>query len=378
MVRDERRVRQGFWLLPRLRARLAGWAILTALAAACASPAAAAAPVVFLDRAAAARAIVDDHAQPYFHTLQPMEMAAKTGRPLTARTLAAQRRETGQRYRAGVREFSEQERTVITRMVRGIDAALKHYPRLARVPWRFLKVADSIEGGLPHTRGPYIVLSQSVCEQLLGMDAALPKREAIAAAATILLHERIHVLQRSAPGLFDSLYRDVWGFVRVKSITRDPWLRRHHLANPDGSTAGRFCCWLFPLRGDGNEPVHYIWPLVVFSDGPGVKRMPQDFRMLAIDVRRRGDHARVISEPDGRPRARPLLDVAAYTRVFVISQNIYHPNEAAADLLTQLVLFDSLADTSGLSPRRRAAIDTFFQPLRHWARAHMGVRTAAH
>ena|GEM_PF-687009 len=362
---------------PHRRALLAAWVLVNGLGALYALPAAGAS-ITFLNRAAAARAIVDDHLQPYFQTLQPMEMAAKTGRPLTHKTLAAARAETRARYRAGVRQFNAHERAVITRLAHGIDTALSRYPRLARLPWRFLKVADDIEGGLPHTRGRYIVLSQSVCERLLRIDAVLPARDALAAAATILLHERIHVLQRTAPGLFDSLYRKVWGFVRVKSVARSPWLRRHHLANPDGSTAGRFCCWLFPVHAQGSGAVRYIWPLVVFSDGPGPKRMPQDFRMLAVDVRRDGDRARVIGKPDGRPSARPLLEVSAYTRVFAISQNIYHPNEAAADLLTQLVLFDTLADTSGLSPRRRAALDAFFAPLRRWARTHLGARDAAH
>src|SRR5688500_10380690 len=66
--------------------------------------------VTFLDKAAAAKAVVDDSAEPYFDKLQPAEMSAKTGKPITGDTLDAQRAEARRRYAAGTLDFNEAER----------------------------------------------------------------------------------------------------------------------------------------------------------------------------------------------------------------------------------------------------------------------------
>lgn len=322
--------------------------------------------IVFLSQLQAKAAIVDDTGEPYFSTLQPMEMAAKTGRNLTTTGLNAQRQETRQRYQFAALEFTADEKTAITALVKGIDAKLKgHYNRLASVPWKFLKVGDNIEGGLPHTRGAYIVLSRSVASQLVQLAGLYSPHDAVIIGAGILLHEHVHVLQRSKPHLFDSLYKGVWGFVHVEPIKRTGWLLRHHLANPDGLDCG----WLFPV--DGKDKSRYILPDIIFDDGDGLKRMPQDFRMVALEVRKTGDHFSFVRDTDGRPKTSPLMGVASYVRVFAVSSNIYHPNEAAADLLTQLVQYEYMADKSKISPENRKKLESAFAPIRHWADANL-------
>ena len=95
--------------------------------------------VSFADLAAGRAAIVDDPA--YFDHLQPMEMEAKTGRPLPAAPLAQQRAECRRRYQAAVREFTRDEKTAIRSLVALLDPAVrKNYPQFADTPWNFLKV----------------------------------------------------------------------------------------------------------------------------------------------------------------------------------------------------------------------------------------------
>src|SRR5208282_5837505 len=67
--------------------------------------------VSFADMAAARAAIVDDPA--YFDRMQPMEMEAKTGQPLTAATLDEKRAECRRRYQAAAGEFTDEEKTAI-------------------------------------------------------------------------------------------------------------------------------------------------------------------------------------------------------------------------------------------------------------------------
>jgi len=322
--------------------------------------------IVFLGQQQARAAIIDDKNEPYFSTLQPMEMAAKTGRELTTTGLVAQQRETRERYQFAALEFSPQEKESITVIVKGIDARLRgHYNRVANVPWKFLKVDDNIEGGLPHTRGAYIVLSRIVASQLVQLNQQYPPQAAVIIGAGILLHEHIHVLQRSDPNLFDSLYKNVWGLVHIDSIKRTGWLLQHHLANPDGLDCG----WLFPV--DGKNGSRYILPDIVFADGNSLKRMPQDFRMVALDVRKNGNSYALVKGADGHPSSRPLLDEAEYVGVFAISDNIYHPNEASADLLTQLVQYEYMADKSKIPPADRKALDRALAPVKRWADTHL-------
>ena len=152
---------------------IAGFALAVTVPALSPAPTVTASPVPVIHFLAVEKgkaAIVDDSKEPgsYFGQLQAMEMSAKTGRTITGKTLLEQRRECRARYQAGVQEFSPLEQAAIQSYITSIYPALTHnYPVFAALPWSFIKVADSIEGGLPHTRGAHIVLSESMCQQLV-------------------------------------------------------------------------------------------------------------------------------------------------------------------------------------------------------------------
>ena len=239
-----------------------------------ANPAVRAAPdVSFADLATGRAAIVDDPA--YFDRLQPMEMETKTGRPLEADTLDKQRAECRRRYQLAVREFTDGEQVALRDVAADIDRAVrKDYPRYANTPWNFLKVANYLEGGFPHTRGKYIILDEGVCRAIAAADRPTPGRSHN--GFELLLHEQMHVLQRASPELFDSLYTKQWGFIRAKSIKTCPLIVESQLVNPDAID----CPWVFPIRRDGET--RYIWPKCSLTAGPGPKRMSADFSMVAF------------------------------------------------------------------------------------------------
>ena len=160
-------------------------------------------PAAFLDETAARAAIVDDSLAPYFIQFQPMEMSAKTGSPIPKGSIEQQRAETRKRYQAGVRAFTTAETDVIRRTLNRIQPVLaKEYPLVAATPWRFMKLSDSIEGGLPHTRGRHIVLSERILHAIVQNAALPPERMADLFVIDVLVHEQIHVVQRLHPGLF--------------------------------------------------------------------------------------------------------------------------------------------------------------------------------
>lgn len=304
--------------------------------------------VVFLDGNAARAAIVNDARDPYFSRLYPLDMAAKTGAPLTG-SIDAQRAETRRRYQQAVRPFRREEQEAIRAYIEALQPLLRDYPRFARQPWRFVKVADHIEGALPHTRDDVIVLSEEVGKSLFDMRQRLEPETALLRAGMLLVHEQLHVLQRLDPRRFERLHTETFGFRRA-TLTVPDELVTIQPANPDGMS----CCWLYPRATGG-----YWLPYLTFAERAGIRRMPEDFRMLAVQVALVGKGYRVVRDRDGRVAAVDLASVREYVEAFPLTTNYFHPNEIGADVFSQLVLFDGVAAARMPVPQRDALEPAF-------------------
>ena len=71
-------------------------------------------PVIrFLDKEASAKAIVAEKIEPYFSLLPALDMAAKTGSPLTGDTLAEQREACRRRCAALKLDFTKEDQTLL-------------------------------------------------------------------------------------------------------------------------------------------------------------------------------------------------------------------------------------------------------------------------
>ena len=316
--------------------------------------------VTFPDIEAAKAAIIDDSIDPYFSRMQEMEMSAKTGSPIDGETITQQRQNCRLRYQAGVREFTEDVKKVIRKSAEKLYKALhEKYPLFAEMPWVFIKVSDEIEGGMPHTRDKYIVLSEGVCRRFAMVDQSGSERAA-SGISMLLLHEQTHVFQRLCPNFFDSLYIDVWGFIKAEKIEGCPWLDKYQLINPDGTD----CCWVYPIKKD--DDVTYLWPLVVFAEGDGLKRMPQDFRMIGVELNKDDGIFKPKMTEDAKPVYHNLMDVPEYRNIFPQTSNIYHPNEASASLFTLIVLLDSMPEEQRIAQQERMKIGPNFELVRKW------------
>ncbi|MHC4367853.1 MAG: hypothetical protein ACYSW8_09580 [Planctomycetota bacterium] len=142
--------------------------------------------ITFLDIEAGKAAVMDKSFDAYFGRLQPMEMSAKTGSPITGETLDEQRKECRKRYRAQVREFADAEKQVLRDCIEKLDPVLREkFPRFAATPWSFLKVSNRVEGGLPHTQAGHIVLCERVCRQFASQYKTAPDRTVLSLAGLI-------------------------------------------------------------------------------------------------------------------------------------------------------------------------------------------------
>ncbi|GAX84488.1 hypothetical protein CEUSTIGMA_g11908.t1 [Chlamydomonas eustigma] len=160
-------------------------------------------------------------------------------------------------------------------------------------PWKIAVFDDAVEDGLPHTHGDVICLPASLVSE---------GREQRALAQT-LAHERVHVLQRARPELFDTLYARLWRLRRVpRPILRDD----------------------DPFRSNPDLDAYDYGP----SDDDRVVKA-----MYATDPPNLRSSVLVAVSDDGR-------DVRETTAAYE------HPHEAAAHMLAERVLFPSAPATA--------------------------------
>ena len=313
------------------------------------------------DPVSAAAAMVDDRAEPYFTLLQPAEIAAKCGVKTEGVSLEALRQEARKAYQAKVLTFSPEEREALTWLITQVQPPLvRDYPLLGRLPWRFLKVSRDLEGGLPHTRGGYIVLSPLVLEDLVTLYKTGQKDMLRYYFGQICVHEQLHVLQRAHPELFAGFIRDILGFQRAPKLTGHPWLEARSLVNPDATDTG----WIYPL-GEGVSRV-YLWPLVILAGDQRSQQMPQDFRLVGVYMESGASGFKPQLDEKGLPKLENLAQIPAYTKRFPNTSESYHPYEIIADLLSTIFTQDCLSSPAIHEPQ---------PPFPSWASAKVWMKS---
>jgi hypothetical protein len=297
---------------------------------------AALARITFMSQEAGAAALAGDAADRYVDRMNLLDIRARMKSPLAGKSLADARVAVRDFEAAAVLPFTDEERTAIAGVIQRMQPLLaERAPLYARTPWSFIKLDDSAEGGMPHTRGPHIVLPQAGIATYAAMHremSAAGKLATTPRGRSLLLHEQTHVLERADPALFESLITQVLGFTRMVPAPATPWLVAHNAINPDGPEIE----WAFPLEKIGGSG--WIMPTVVFPDLP-VPKMPEDFQAVGVEVRRTADGWQVVEE-NGVPKRRDLDKVPGYDGFFPFPDEDFHPNEIAAVALAHWILQD--------------------------------------
>ena len=324
-------------LLLRRGLGLAGAALLgaPALARAAADAGAPALPqVTFLAPEAAADALA--HGDTYYAGMGLQEIRARVRAELPGASLADARVAVRDDDVAAILPFSDEARTALRGIVERMQPLLaQRAPLYARTPWSFIQLDDRAEGGMPHTRGPHIVLPKAAVDAWVAMHREMTDAGKLAETPRgrgLLLHEQTHVLERLYPERFEPLITRVFGFTRLPVAPITPWLAAHRCTNPDGPDV----VWAFNLEHIGGDG--WILPDVVLPDGP-LPRMPEDFRAVAIDLARDADGWRIVEE-HGEPKRQRLDKVPSYDSWFPFPDEDFHPNEIAAVALSHWILKD--------------------------------------
>ncbi|RJS13819.1 hypothetical protein DRW03_35820 [Corallococcus sp. H22C18031201] len=266
-----------------------------------------------------------------------------------------------------VEEFAADEQSFLSVLVERLaDAVGAEFPRVIASPWIFAKLAPGASADTcAFTRGACIFLPAAMLRRF--QDVALYP-EGLAAALSLVAHEKIHVLQRLAPEPFHRLYEDGWGCRRVRTVEwgdARSWLDFKHLPNPDALDS-----WVVPSRENGEwtltVPIlagrhqsNWVTGFLDFLFPPSM--LPLSFSLIEVELE--GDIARVRTDERGLPVFRSAQEAKAMGESpdSLPALAMDHPHEVAAGLFGRLV---------------SAGGDGFVEPgatlFQEWCRAHLG------
>ena len=289
--------------------------------------------VAFLSPEAGAAALAGDT---YYADMAMLDLRARMKSPLAGTSLEDARVAVRAYDAAAVLAFTDEERAAIGGVIERMQSLLAvRAPLYARTPWSLVKLDDRAEGGMPHTRGPHIVMPRRVAETYAAMHRDLSAKGTLASSPrgrNLLVHEQTHVLERANPARFEPLFTGVFGFTRMTPAPATPWLTAHTGVNPDGPDV----VWAFALEPVGGSG--WIMPDVIFPDVP-VPRMPEDFQAVGIEVTRTADGWKIVEE-NGQPKRRDLDKIPGFDDHFPFADEDFHPNEIAAVALSHWILQD--------------------------------------
>lgn len=272
----------------------------------------------FLNKKEGQKAILDETFEIYFSQLQRREIMAFTGKADIPEELGMARDYLRTVFQQAVMEFTPEEQQLLTQVVNKVIFTLQnhHLYLMAEHPWRFIKIRGDICGGFAHTRGNCIILSEKHLQFLTGH-----KEEPLLLAlqlGKLIVHEQLHVLQRTYPGKFRKLNTRYWNFIHAR-LEPTVEISENQVSNPDAPCAE----WLVP--GDG---AYDYWPRVLFDEKADIPVMGKDFVEYAYPVVKRKDGFKLV-KPEKNKRVL-LTQLTGYKSAFPVKTGLDHPNEIAA------------------------------------------------
>ncbi len=140
----------------------------------------------------------------------------------------------------------------------------------------------------------------------------------------VLVHEKIHILQRLHPEMFHNLYTNYWNFKKVDKIINLELFLPIIRNNPDVDKNN----YLFRISKD-----EYILPTCIYNINKKVNNL-EDVLYIGIYVKEVSGEG-LIYKIDDEPRYELLNKIEKYYNYFKLDNNNYHANELSAEMIAQ-------------------------------------------
>ena len=280
----------------------------------------------FLNKEQASIAILDESFEPYFSKLQRKEISTFV-QEKAPRNIDSARAFARMKFSSAVMEFSSREKHILSFVVKKTNRWLleNEINLMANQPWRFIKIQNWLCGGFAHTRGTYIILSQSYLDRLSAdwSENMSDKSELklVTSLGGLLVHEQMHSLQRTFKSRFDKLYSENWNFIK-QQIKDDQEIIKDQVSNPDAPIAE----WLIP---DPEIKDKFYWIRTLITKNTEIPEMGKDFVDIAFEITKKNERY-FLAKSNNSVNSKPLSELDFYTNSFSVKRGLDHPNEISA------------------------------------------------
>ena len=282
--------------------------------------------ISFLEKSQASIAILDETFEPYFSKLQRKEISTFV-QEKAPKNIDSARAFARMKFSSAVMDFSYQEKEILSFVVNKTNIWLleNDINLMANQPWRFIKIQNWLCGGFAHTRGTYIILSQSYLDRLSTdwSDNMTEESELklVTSLGGLLVHEQMHSLQRTFKSKFKKLYSENWNFIN-QQIKDEQEIIKDQVSNPDAPIAE----WLIP---DPEIRDKFYWIRTLITKNVEIPEMGKDFVDVAFDIFKDKENYSLI-KLNNTISSRPLSELDFYTNSFPVKRGLDHPNEISA------------------------------------------------
>lgn len=289
--------------------------------------------LTFLSKEAGQSAILDETYEPYFSQLQIREIEAFTHSSCPSQQLDSARAYARVKFATAVVDFNQNEKDCINFVTEKVDSILQEQglTLIAKQSWKFIKIESWLCGGFAHTRGDYIIISQKHIDHLSkGWKSNMNQKEKLDLLkrfGALLVHEKLHTLQRRYKSIFDKFYKHQWNFVQAQ-VLHETSISKHQVSNPDAPLPE----WLIQSPDDNNT---YFWVRTLLKTTDDIPVMGKDFMDLAFLVREEAQGFVVQTNTDKSPSFIPVDQLDFYKNAFPVTRGIDHPNEISAYMFSE-------------------------------------------
>ena len=209
-----------------------------------------------------------------------------------------------------------------------------------------VKCKEFIEKGYPHTHKNIILLPESWFNELVIKYKLNLQESALNNEGITLLHELVHIHQRTNPEGYDNLYKE-WGFKQPKYIHNINEILSSSRHNPDGTNLK----WVWTHNMN-----HYFISAVYKANGqngeePDLTKV--NYKIYKLNKLEENIFKNI--EPDNifinTNNKNSLLETNNnFQQYFGISMNHYHPNEIVAQYM-EFVLHDTINQSTTIKTK---------------------------
>ena len=241
-----------------------------------------------------------------------------------------------------VQEWSAEDRGRLEQVFLRVQPLLQKW----QLPWPreilLVRTDDGLEFGLPHCRGPAVLLSRRFVHS------------STSHLSKVLVHELFHVLSSTHPDWRQQMYPLI-GFTPCRPVDYPESISARRLTNPDAPWAN--AVMKLPLDGRLQSFVPLLYSRIGMEQAGNVRNLDQvmEFRMMAVEPTADGWQPAL---HQGQPRLlRPAELPNFYDKIGRNTTYIIHPEEILAENFVLLMMANEQVATPQILADFRAFLE---------------------